>query len=304
MESSRKGLPDPGFVNGLDIAQSLSLRFSERLPGRRGGAFRYAGSDGSYIMKAVDEDAATDFPAHLEPRAATIAREAQVLKALGAIAGNVYVADGKDGSIVWLLTREIVAPNAMRVCDEIRGSGSQRHIPTRFREIFASIAGKVADLHEAGFLHGDLQPPHILIGSAGEVFLLDFELARRIDDRETRYTGSLVHYNAPEIAEGMLERAEHISYDVLSEVYSLGAVLFTLYTREPLPDYGTKDQKALPLDEKLHCIIEGRKQGFASTNSPPYPELEALLKWAVADDRTQRCPSARELARRLGETRG
>ncbi|WP_308187622.1 protein kinase [Streptomyces sp. DH8] len=89
-----------------------------------------------------------------------------------------------------------------------------------------SCASALAELHRKRWVHGDIQPAHLIIGRAG-TFLIDLALAqggRVPDDLDFSYQGCLVHYEAPEIARSVLQTGFAIPTRE-SDVYALGASL-------------------------------------------------------------------------------
>jgi eukaryotic-like serine/threonine-protein kinase len=97
--------------------------------------------------------------------------------------------------------------------------------------------------HQAGILHRDLKPENLMLTRRADgsdwLKLLDFGVARLTEDLDTPLltregqTPGTPHYLAPEIARG-----EHPA-TVLSDIYSLGVVLFELLTgRRPHPNGG------------------------------------------------------------------
>jgi len=165
-----------------------------------------------------------------------------------------------------------------------------------------AVAQAVGFAHERGVVHRDLKPDNIIIGRFGEVVVLDWGLARVDDEgavpREAvdawvnpacTIAGSVMGtlgYISPEAARGE-------ATDARSDVWSLGAVLYTVLTGEP-PTAPLQDtDKALELAGRgvIHPLTE---------RVPRVPRaLAAIVARALALRREDRYPDAGAMARDL-----
>jgi serine/threonine protein kinase len=94
-------------------------------------------------------------------------------------------------------------------------------------EIARQLCAGLAAAHEKGVLHRDLKPVNVMIGGRGKVRIADFGLARTVEDvRDPRVLEGTPAYMAPEQFAGKGE-------SIRSDLYSLGLVLYELFTGKP-----------------------------------------------------------------------
>ncbi|MFJ8230374.1 lipopolysaccharide kinase InaA family protein [Streptomyces sp. NPDC094448] len=145
-------------------------------------------------------------------------------------------------------------------------SGTDLHqlwAPHRTREgvsrppLAGALAGAraLADLHDLGVAHGDVQPAHILVtAEPASAVLIDLALARGVEvpqGFDFPYQGCLVHYEAPEISRSVLSEGETVPTRE-ADVYGFGASLFmaaTGWRHVEYPDDGSRaDQRKAIVD--------------------------------------------------------
>ncbi len=98
--------------------------------------------------------------------------------------------------------------------------------PRQAARVAADVGKALQAAHVRGIVHRDVKPSNILISRDGRVKVADFGIARALDEAQVTLPGvtmGSVHYFAPEQARGEPVTA-------LSDVYSLGIVLFEMLT--------------------------------------------------------------------------
>lgn len=117
-----------------------------------------------------------------------------------------WIEDWKAGKNPWTLAKRVEV--ARRLCQALR------------------------NIHSQGVLHRDIKPENIMLGTEGEVYLLDWGLAASevADDAADRLTADntflgTLRYAAPEQIQGRRS--------IDNDVFSLGATLYELFTLQP-----------------------------------------------------------------------
>ncbi len=145
-----------------------------------------------------------------------------------------------DGDLIYYTMPYVEGPTLKRVLIDARKKedDSAAGIPTLVRT-FVQVCQAVAYAHDQGVLHRDLKLENVIAGDYGQVFLLDWGLAKRIDEEEHdpdfeeemssaeitrpgKVVGTISHM-AP-------ERVLGEAATVQTEVYALGVMLYQLLT--------------------------------------------------------------------------
>jgi serine/threonine protein kinase len=168
-----------------------------------------------------------------------------------------------------------------------------RHIP-----ILVQVTQAVAFAHGLGIVHRDLKPSQVMLGDYGEVLLMDWGLAMKIDhgktppplptklkpaNRRSGLSGTLA-YMAPEQAAGEI----HL-IGCWTDIFLLGAMLYELLTGGP-------PYRAPNSLEVLNLASAGRVEPpseRAKKRSIPR-DLERIAMKAMARNPAERYPSAKD----------
>lgn len=92
--------------------------------------------------------------------------------------------------------------------------------------IAKQIADGLAEAHKLGIIHRDLKPGNIMIDKEGSAKIMDFGIARWLEDKGSADTGMIIgtpEYMSPEQAEGR-------EADQRSDIYSLGIIIYEMVT--------------------------------------------------------------------------
>src|SRR6478736_3477306 len=108
-----------------------------------------------------------------------------------------------------------------------------RSEPRECVRLMAKVARAVQYAHEHKVLHRDLKPGNILLDGRGEPFVTDFGLAKWLDT-STDLTRTLAIFGTPGYIAPEQAKGPAAKLTPAADVYSLGAVLFDLFTgRQP-----------------------------------------------------------------------
>lgn len=168
--------------------------------------------------------------------------------------------------------------------------------PRRAVELVGSIARAVHHAHQRGILHRDLKPSNILLDAEGRPHIADFGLAKWLDvDHGLTQTGIIVGtpaYMAPEQASPPQERELRCLTTSATDVYGLGAILYSVLAGRP-PFQGTT-----PLDT-LVAVREHEVLAPTRFNQLVDRDLETICLKCLEKDPARRYGSALALAEEL-----
>lgn len=183
--------------------------------------------------------------------------------------------------------------------------------PLAFRSLLHSFVGvcqTMAYAHSKGVVHRDLKPQNVMLGPFGETLIVDWGLAKNLEDEiEDASTpaeaGSVVEtgdnaaaltrvgqmlgtpsYMALEQASGRTE-----SIDRRTDVYALGAILYEVLVGGP-PYVGTTTEEIVAM------ILAGPPTYPRTANASAPRALDAVCRKAMARSPDERYSAAGELA--------
>ncbi len=107
-----------------------------------------------------------------------------------------------------------------------------RNEPRECVRLMAKVAHAVQYAHEHGVLHRDLKPGNVLLDGRGEPFVADFGLAKWLD-ASTDLTRTLTIFGTPGYIAPEQAKGPAAKLTPAADVYSLGAILFDLFTGRP-----------------------------------------------------------------------
>ncbi len=139
-------------------------------------------------------------------------------------------------------------------------------------------------------VHRDISPPNILLSKNGEVKLVDFGLAKansQIESTDPGVVKGKFSYLSPEAASGK-------DVDHRADIFAVGILLWELFTNRRL-FYGDTDYQTVEL------VRQARVPSIAAINPEIEPELEQVVRKALARDREERYASAADLGDALSQ---
>jgi len=235
---------------------------------------------------------------------------------------------GMDSQGRLYFTMRLVRGQDLKAIFRLVHDGREGWNRTRALGVMLKVCEAMAFAHEKGVIHRDLKPANIMVGRFGETYVMDWGLAKVLgrEDRhdlrlrEVDASLSMVHtdrgdssraagapesplvtmdgdivgtpcYMAPEQARGRLEEV-----GPASDVYSVGAMLYTLLTdRMPYVDPGDHMSPATV----LRLLLEGPPRPIQEITRDVPGELVAICEKAMARDPRERYANTMEMAEDL-----
>lgn len=175
------------------------------------------------------------------------------------------------------------------VLDWIDGQPLHRYsesCPVRRRIALVSrVADAVATAHRQLVVHLDIKPENVLVTTAGDPVLLDFGIARVLDDSgDASATVTLARWLTPDYAAPERLRGEPST--VAADLYSLGALLYRVCCGVPPFDLAGRS-----VTDALHTVERGAVPPSRRMAGLPR-DLDAIVAKAMHSDPARRYPGA------------
>ncbi|MET7814240.1 hypothetical protein ABZT26_25755 [Streptomyces sp. NPDC005395] len=228
--------------------------------------------------------------------AAVVAREAAVMRRIAGLApatsyGKRALA-GQSKHEAWLMTPWLDGPSMWDVFMPVR---LQTGDYTGCREAAADACLALGALHAAGWVHGDIQPHHVLY-TAGGARLIDWSWAWHPGmPPSSAYDGGLVHLMSPELMDQVESGARPVATSPADEVWALAASIWWAATADFPRDYRSAavDPAAFtPVELRRVLLRHQVKMGHIE----PWKSLEEVLRSVLASP-----PGVRPDAVQLGQ---
>ena len=179
----------------------------------------------------------------------------------------------------------------------------------RLLSVFLDICQAIAYAHSRGVVHRDLKPENVALDNFGQVIVLDWGLAKLIEEGELAHKlsfeaaltdstmtktiqGDIVGtplYMSPEQAIGDLDKINE-----RTDVYGLGAILFAIMTGDAPHARSLADCTDLP--EAVKSIAEKESPRIREHNPSASSELDRICAKAMAKKQHMRFTSVQHFA--------
>ncbi|MEQ8767114.1 MAG: SUMF1/EgtB/PvdO family nonheme iron enzyme [Planctomycetota bacterium] len=225
---------------------------------------------------------------------------------------------GVDDSGRAYFTMQLVEGRDLRQIFKLVKEQEEGWTRTRALGVMLKVCEAMAYAHSKGVIHRDLKPANIMVGRFGEVYVMDWGLARVLSRPESREGDSWVFtyansedsidsvseartldgniigtpsYMSPEQARGRISEL-----DERTDVYSVGALLYELLSgRRPYTvEDGENDVRSI-----LERVYQGPPAPLSSLRRDISPEMIAICDRAMAADPRERYADMGELAEDL-----
>lgn len=175
-------------------------------------------------------------------------------------------------------------------------------------ELFLDLCSAVAYAHQNFIMHRDLKPGNILVTDHGIVKVIDFGIAKILEDNESDEDLTVMGYIPLTPAYASPEQLKGKPLTVASDTYSLGVILYELVTgQKPFPG-STKSSLALtqrlnhhdPPPKPSSRVVPNISSDAKAWQKKVRGDLENIILKALKEEPSERYKSVDQLAEDIG----
>jgi serine/threonine-protein kinase len=172
-------------------------------------------------------------------------------------------------------------------------------------QLFGSVCEAVQYAHSEAVIHRDLKPSNILVKQDGSIRLLDFGIAKQLENLDASVKQTMTGLRLMTPAYAAPEQIRGARVGIHSDVYSLGVILFELLTGQlpyDLSNLTPSEAASIIADHepgKPSAIakLNPAMQGAAAVSKSAWADLDVLCLTAIHKDPARRYRSAEALIR-------
>jgi len=199
---------------------------------------------------------------------------------------------GEHAGLLYLVMEPLTGTSLKQ---RLKSHGQNGLPPEEAFDLGLQITAGLQALHEASLIHQDVKPQNVMVDEQGTARLMEIDVAKRWGSAGAVTITSVGQlFGTPEYVSP--EHARGVPADARSDIYSLGCVLFELFTGHP------PYRAATPVATALKHVHEPLPLEGAKALRIPETMLPVFRK-ALAKNPARRYPTARALASALGLAR-
>jgi serine/threonine protein kinase/Tfp pilus assembly protein PilF len=238
------------------------------------------------------------------------AREQKTLARLEhPLIARIHDADTLEDGTPWFVMEYV---EGKPITDHCRERGCP--IDERLR-LFRSVCEAVQYAHRQTVIHRDLKPSNILVKADGTVKLLDFGIAKQLQDTEQSIEQTLTALRPMTLPYASPEQVRGDPLGTQTDVYSLGVILYELLTGQLPFDFSNRsrtqaerivlEREPEPPSAVARRVSEspGASKRALQPGKAAWGELDVLCLAAMHKDTQRRYPSVEALIRDIDHYR-
>ncbi len=211
---------------------------------------------------------------------------------------QLYDADSLQDGTPWFAMERVEGVPLTEYCQEHHSSLEERF------ELFRSVCEAVQYAHSNAVIHRDLKPSNILVRKDGTIRLLDFGIAKHLENVDSPVNQTMTGLRLMTPAYAAPEQIRGDRVGIQTDVYALGVILYELLTGQLPFDLSnlTPAEAAMVITEHdpgkpSVAVKRSSNTNFPLVKKTAWPDLDVLCLTAMHKEMQRRYRSVEALVR-------